>query len=174
MAISTTTLGRNLSRFELLIAIFVVGVLCILFFSRMRGVEVAAEQAMARARVQDMQARLMGLHARLISADPGAMYLSPDDIVAEIGQGEIVLVDDARTSVYTDLPGGSWVYIRARTVIEYRVISGTEFTGAAGDPPSIRFQLVLRYAEPEADGRRRLRAVTLLPLGASAHLGEPE
>ena len=133
MAITTTALRRNLSRFELALAVLVLTVLVTLFLRRMESVSAAAEEAMVRTRVQDMQARLMTLRAGFVSGELGGRPVQVDDVVRLLARGDVPWVATARGFDWATVPEGSWVYFEDRREFAYRVIHRERFAAAGGD-----------------------------------------
>ncbi|MGE0482878.1 MAG: hypothetical protein AB7Q81_01935 [Gammaproteobacteria bacterium] len=170
MAITTTALQRNLSRFELALALLVLAILVSLFLRRMENVSAAAEEAAVRTRVQDMEARLMTLRASFASGDYAGRQLNEDDIVRILARGDVPAAATARGFDWSAVPEGSWVYFADRRQFAYRVIHAGRFPAAAGEPPQLRFQVeALRAATPSGGtGGGRLVGARLLPLAAGA------
>ncbi|MCB1749182.1 MAG: hypothetical protein H6977_04760 [Gammaproteobacteria bacterium] len=175
MAITTTALRRNLSRFELALAVLVLTVLVTLFLRRMESVSAAAEEAMVRTRVQDMQARLMTLRAGFVSGELGGRPVQVDDVVRLLARGDVPWVATARGFDWATVPEGSWVYFEDRREFAYRVIHRERFAAAGGDPLQLRFQLeVLRAATtPGGSGAGRIVGARLVPLASAAWTAEP-
>lgn len=150
MAIETTSLRRNLSRFELAVTILIIAVLFAAFMSRMSGVEGAAERSILQARYQDMQARLLTLKVQFVSGTGGPLTL--EDVVRHLGRGDIAMLSSRDDPGWTDVRPGGWAWWAKERTIAYRVIN-EEYFADAGIAPVVRFKLEPRYVDMQDDGR---------------------
>src|SRR5690606_662661 len=121
-------------------------------------VEVAAEEALVRAQVQDMQARLMTLRTEIISGT--GRVLTRAAIVRHLGRGDLHQAPVAAAFAWDTLAPGSWVYFQDTGELVYRVrrMAGTAYR--PGAPPVLRFQLTTVPAAI-ADGGERVVGATL-------------
>ncbi|MGR8918528.1 MAG: hypothetical protein ACU85V_02825 [Gammaproteobacteria bacterium] len=163
MALSTSSLYRNLSRLELAIAVIVISILVVSFLQRMRAVELAAERATLDGQVQDMQARLLGLRADVLGGRISAGELSLSAIARRIGHPETVYVAAERGFDWNGLRPGGWVYFEEGAEFAYRPLAGKDMPGASGRPPRVRLRL--RPLWSGTDDERRLRGAMLERLG---------
>lgn len=153
MAIETTSLSRNLSRFELAISILLIALLFGAFMSRMSGVEGAAERSILQARYQDMQARLLTLKVSFVSGREGAEGLTLRDVVRHIGRGEIVMLASRDDPGWEAVEPGGWAWWEASGTLVYRVMNAEFFELEEHDAPVVRFKLEPRFVDTRSDGR---------------------
>lgn len=146
MAIDSTSLFRNLSRLEMIVAVVMIGILVALFLSRMQHVEVAAESASLRNQVQDMQSRLMSLRTEQLMGHNPQIPLTLATLAKRIGRGSLLLLEQETELHWDELKPGNWAYLKAEKQFVYRTIAGDALVGARGSPAHIRFEFVPIYA----------------------------
>ncbi len=164
MAISSTALKRNLSRAELALAAVVIAALVAVFMQRMRAIEVAAEEAIVTTRVQDMQARLLGLRLQFMTADAGGRFAALDEVMRQVVGEELIVARRVRSIDWQRVRAGGWVYVSTERKLLYRTLTGDDFPGASGTPATVTFQVQPSFADKQAgaEGAGRLIGARLV------------
>lgn len=145
MAVSTVSGRRDLSRSELMLMVLVVTVMVVLFFNRLDNVEIAAEEAMLNARLQDMRSRLVELRLRILNQGD-RQALSLDDVVQQMVPGEVLMVDREYQIDWPAIGPGEWVFVRETGALWYRVAHPDGLASSVGEPQRVHFQLETTFA----------------------------